>query len=271
MLLTPSMLFSVRPKTTPKPTTPIKPTGTIKFYDPKRNYGMCTLQDGREVFVLSKSLPVNYIPVENDTIEFDLDIQVRSSGSEKLHAQNITFLSSPSSSSSITSSATTKINTSPLTTTTDAYSVMQASNKMSLLQLKPTPTVPTNRSNSKSDSKADPFSVVKASVTTGATTPTTKTTRTTKKSATKQRSSNKKKNNQQKEGKLRQQGNKSNKSNKSNKGINGKKSKPSPIQKQNHPKPAKRRQQASHNTPAKFAESLLFQSPDPSRLPPPKF
>ena len=50
-------------------------------------------QDGREVFVLSTSLPVNYIPIENDTIEFDLEIQVRSSGSEKLHARNIAFLS----------------------------------------------------------------------------------------------------------------------------------------------------------------------------------
>jgi cold shock CspA family protein len=100
MLLTPAMMLASQPAPTAaileqnQANTSPREKGIVKFYDPKRKYGIATLDDGREIFITHSSLSNSYIPVENDTIEFEVNVTIRSSGSEKLETKNITCIQS---------------------------------------------------------------------------------------------------------------------------------------------------------------------------------
>ena len=280
MLLTPSMMMQMPAERQTVPTPPAtRSHGTVKFYDPKRKYGMATLSDGREVFILQSSLPSDYVPVEKDNIEFDVDVKVRSSGSEKLEARDI-VLQSRSATIHIptaTATATTMPAAVPTSTSSnhhnssalDVFSVVQATNSMGAMQMQTSSSQP-----SQQQPPLDPFGVVQASAKIGSIavpTPSSKTK--TKRSTTKQRNKSKKKNNystgETKQQQQQQQNSKNKNKNKNNcNNRGGKKPNRSFKKTQNQ---SSKQQLPQNTTPAKFAESTLFQSPDPSRLPMPKF
>ncbi len=123
--------------------------GTVKFFDAKRMYGMATIDEPerREIFIMHKSLSKNYVPVENDTIEFEIDITIRSSGSQKLETKHTTATATPST-ALLTSAVSTSSNS------VDQFSVVQATSNLGTLTL------------NKSTMPTDPFSVVQASTNT---------------------------------------------------------------------------------------------------------
>ena len=294
MLLTPAMMLQQQPASpvltpaaVPAPAPPAAAAaacsssarllGVVKFYDATRKYGIATLSDGREIFVLQQALPINYQPAENDEIEFDIEVVVRASGSEKLEAKNILLQKCSNSTTAPTATAsfsTTTSSSSPSSApAVDLFSLTQATNSMGALQLK-----------SGGAAASDPFGVVPASSKkVGASIPmpsSTKHSNSKKSNNTRQRNSNKKNSQQAKQqsgaSSKQQQPNtnasSSSSSSSSSKKNNsrGKKGKRTPSNKQTN-KPRNQQSQSQTETPPKFAESTLFQSPDPSKLPMPTF
>jgi hypothetical protein len=218
--------------------------GTVKFFDAKRMYGMATIDEPerREIFIMHKSLSKNYVPVENDTIEFEIDITIRSSGSQKLETKHTTLVHHASSPTA-TATPSTALLTSAVSTSSnsvDQFSVVQATSNLGTLTL------------NKSTMPTDPFSVVQASTNTNV----AKSAAPNKKS--KRRTTQKKK---QHSGESKKQ--------------QSKQSKPSTKSKTSNKKQANNRAKRSNasnklpkpaNTPDKFAESTMFQSPDPSKI-----
>ena len=74
-----------------------KEEGVVKFYDGARNYGICVGSSGRctgkDVFVMGNALSPGFTPQASDVLAFTLVVKVRSSGTEKLEAANISLLS----------------------------------------------------------------------------------------------------------------------------------------------------------------------------------
>ena len=296
MLLTPAMMLQQQPASpvltpaaVPAPAPPAAPPaasapacsssarllGVVKFYDATRKYGIATLSDGREIFVLQQALPINCQPAENDEIEFDIEVVVRASGSEKLEAKNILLRKCSSSTTSPTATASSSTSSSSSSSSpspssalaVDLFSVTQATNSMGALQLK-----------SGGGAASDPFGVVPASSKkVGASIPmpsSTKHSNSKKSNNTRQRNSNKKNSQQAKQqsgasSKQQQPNTHASSSSKKN-NSRGKKGKRTPSNKQTN-KPRNQQSQSQTETPPKFAESTLFQSPDPSKLPMPTF
>ncbi len=262
MLLTPAMMLASQPAPTAaileqnQANTSPREKGIVKFYDPKRKYGIATLDDGREIFITHSSLSNSYIPVENDTIEFEVNVTIRSSGSEKLETKNITCIQSSLIESNKSTTTTTNTSTTKNSATenkyiplpVDNFSVVQPSNASDNPQFNTTPA-----------SQVDPFSVVQASTNVSCTDSAPKNNK------TKRRPQRKKKKQTQNNGESKNQQANNNKNN--NKNNKNNRSKRSGIR-------SNKQGDRPNNSPVvtnKYADSVMFQSPDPSKLPKPNF
>ena len=74
-----------------------KDGGVVKFYDGARNYGICVGSSGRsagkDVFIMGAALAHGFTPQTSDVLAFTLVVKVRSSGTEKFEAENISLVS----------------------------------------------------------------------------------------------------------------------------------------------------------------------------------
>ena len=68
--------------------------GVVKFFDSARNYGiMSSTSTGKDVFLMGKALSPGFTPQARDVLSFELVVKVRSSGTEKLEAANVSLVS----------------------------------------------------------------------------------------------------------------------------------------------------------------------------------
>jgi CspA family cold shock protein len=44
--------------------------GTIKWFSPERGYGFLTGDDGQEIFVHARSLPIGVVPQQSDRVRY---------------------------------------------------------------------------------------------------------------------------------------------------------------------------------------------------------
>ena len=77
--------------------TGMRDQGVVKFYDGARNYGICVGNSGdstgKDVFIMGSALAPGLMPQASDVLAFTLVVKVRSSGTEKLEAANISLVS----------------------------------------------------------------------------------------------------------------------------------------------------------------------------------